>query len=75
MEKKEIQIVANKFRIVDKLGSGSFGIIWRAIHTSSNLEVAIKTEDSDNDHSQLFIEYKIYKYLHTSPNIHTQPIP
>ena len=71
MEKKEIKKVARKFKVVDKLGSGSFGIIWRAIHVDTKLEVAIKTEDVDNDHSQLYVEFMIYKHLHGSPDIHT----
>ena len=40
----EGQIVARKFKVLGKLGKGSFGTIWKAVHIEKNFEVAIKTE-------------------------------
>ena len=36
------KIVAGGYRIIEKLGSGSFGEIYKGRHVSSNEEVAIK---------------------------------
>lgn len=81
MKKAEIkdemigQIMGNLFRIESKIGEGSFGMIWKAVHNKSKLQVAIKTEDAKNSHDQLMAEYKIYQWLHSSPQISQQPIP
>jgi casein kinase 1 alpha len=37
-------LVAGKYRLVRKIGSGSFGEIYRAVQVNSDNEVAIKLE-------------------------------
>jgi len=33
----------NDFKMLEKLGEGSYGIVWKATHLKSNTTVAIKT--------------------------------
>ena len=37
-------IVANKWKLQKKVGSGAFGEIYKGIHVSSGEEVAVKLE-------------------------------
>jgi len=54
----------DRFRILKKLGEGSFGKIFKGIDTISNRLVAIKVETSkSSSHSQLKTESKIYKEM------------
>jgi len=53
-------IVANKYKIIEKIGSGCFGTVYKGINIRTNEFVAIKMESS-----KLLIknEAKIYQYL------------
>jgi serine/threonine protein kinase len=55
-----IMIIANKYKIIEKIGSGSFGSVYKGINIRTNECVAIKMESS-----KLLIknEAKIYQYL------------
>lgn len=44
------QIIGKKYKITRKLGSGAFGEIWKAIHVTSDREVAVKFEDINSKH-------------------------
>jgi len=55
--------VNNNFKLVKKLGSGAFGDIFQGINPKTNQEVAIKFEDINTKHPQLFYEAKLYQYL------------
>jgi len=55
--------VAGKYRLVRKIGSGSFGDIYLAINISNGEEVAVKLESSKARHPQLLYESKLYKVL------------
>lgn len=44
------QIIGKKYKITKKLGSGAFGEIWKAVHVTSNREVAVKFEDINSKH-------------------------
>lgn len=43
-------IVAKNYKIQTKLGKGAFGEIWKAIHTKTHQEVAIKFEEINQRH-------------------------
>jgi len=66
-------IVAGKYRLVKKIGSGSFGIIYLGQNTTTGDEVAIKLEEVRTRHPQLFYESKLLRYLQGGvgvPNIY-----
>jgi len=62
-------LVAGKYRLVKKIGSGSFGEIYTAQNVHSGDEVAIKIESTTARHLQLQYESKIYKILQNGPGI------
>ena len=69
------QIIGRKYKIVNKLGSGAFGEIWRAVHVTSEREVAVKFEDINSKHQQLYLECKIYLWFHSEASVLAQAIP
>eukprot|EP00096_Caligus_rogercresseyi_P010916 TRINITY_DN4121_c0_g1_i3.p1 TRINITY_DN4121_c0_g1~~TRINITY_DN4121_c0_g1_i3.p1 ORF type:complete len:337 (-),score=131.97 TRINITY_DN4121_c0_g1_i3:911-1921(-) len=56
-------IVGGRYRLVRKIGSGSFGDIYLGINITNGEEVAVKMEAKDARHPQLFYESKLYKLL------------
>lgn len=56
-------VVAGKYRIVRKIGSGSFGDIYLGVNITSGEEVAVKMESTVARHPQLLYEFKLYKIL------------
>ncbi|KRX65402.1 Casein kinase I isoform alpha, partial [Trichinella sp. T9] len=56
-------IVGNKYRLIRKIGSGSFGDIFLAIHKCNGEEVAVKIESCKTRHPQLLYESKVYRFL------------
>ncbi|XP_037937482.1 casein kinase I [Teleopsis dalmanni] len=56
-------IVGGKYRIIRKIGSGSFGDIYLGISIQSGEEVAIKMESINARHPQLLYEAKLYRIL------------
>ena len=72
MQGKEI---AENYKVQNKIGSGSFGTIWKAINIKTGLEVAVKTEPLESKSKQLYTECKIYSLLHTSEEIQHNPLP
>ena len=56
-------IVASKYRLVRKIGSGSFGDIYLGINITNGEEVAVKLESIKARHPQLLYESKLYKIL------------
>ena len=66
-------LVGGKFRLVKKIGSGSFGDIYRGINITTKKEVAIKLESSTVGNPQLLDENKVYEVLQGGlgvPRIH-----
>lgn len=55
--------VGGKFRVGSKIGSGSFGEVYRGVNVQTNEEVAIKLESAQIRVPQLFHEAKLYKTL------------
>lgn len=77
-------VVAAKWRLVRKIGSGSFGDIYLGVAVSNGEEVAVKLESVNARHPQLLYESKVYKFLQvirifcdffvpTSENLSTNP--
>jgi hypothetical protein len=56
------KVVFGRYRVDDKLGNGSFGIIYNGEDLYSNDVVAMKLE-SQKCHSQLAHESRVYKAL------------
>ena len=56
---------ANKYQIIEQLGNGKFGQVFKAVHKRSGEEVAIKIEmkNIDTYTNCLLTESKIYQYL------------
>jgi len=56
-------IVASKYKLVRKIGSGSFGDIYLGMNILNGEEVAIKLESIRARHPQLLYESKLYRIL------------
>lgn len=56
-------VIAQKFRLVRKLGAGSFGEVFSGIQLSDGEEVAIKLEPMSNSQDQLLFESRVYKQM------------
>nr|ANO53991.1 CKI_alpha [Limulus polyphemus] len=56
-------IVGAKYRLIRKIGSGSFGDIYLGINITNGEEVAVKLESTKARHPQLLYESKLYKIL------------
>jgi len=66
-------LIGGKYRIIKKLGSGSFGEIHLVRDVETNLEYAVKLESTKTKIPQLLYEVKLYKVLSGGtgvPNIH-----
>ena len=59
----ENQMISGRFLVGRRLGSGSFGELYAAQDTITQLEVAIKTEPMSSPAPQLQYESRIYKAL------------
>ena len=59
-------VVGGKYRLVRKIGSGSFGDIYLGINITNGEEVAVKLESIKARHPQLLYESKLYKILQVS---------
>lgn len=71
----EGKIVAKNYKLIKKLGSGAFGQIWMAVQQKTKEEVAIKFEDVNSKHQQLYYECKIYLWFHSDSTVIGQAIP
>ena len=56
-------LIASQWQLERKLGSGSFGDVYRALNIQTKEHVAIKLETNPNSLSQLAFEAKIYRCL------------
>ncbi|KAL8166667.1 hypothetical protein V2J09_008166 [Rumex salicifolius] len=57
------QVVGGKFRLVRKIGSGSFGQLYLGINIQNGEEVGVKLEPVKTRHPQLLYESKLYSLL------------
>ncbi|KAA3676888.1 casein kinase 1, alpha [Paragonimus westermani] len=66
-------IVGGKWKLVRKIGAGSFGDIYLGHNITNGEEVAIKLEANAARHPQLFYESKVYKIIQNAigiPRVH-----
>lgn len=56
-------IVGGKYKLLRKIGSGSFGDIYQGVNITNGEEVAVKLEPQKARHPQLLYESKLYKIL------------
>jgi casein kinase 1, alpha len=66
-------VVAGKWRLIRKIGSGSFGDIYSGVNVTTGEEVAVKMEPVNARHPQLLYESKVYRILQEGvgiPRIH-----
>lgn len=52
-----------KYRLVKKIGSGSFGDVYLGVNVMTGEEVAVKMESQKTKHPQLLFESKLYRIL------------
>jgi len=62
-------IIANKYRLIERLGNGGFGTIFKGENIRTTEPVAIKMEPISSDTKMLKREAKIYQYLGKAPGI------
>lgn len=65
-------MIVNKYKILDKIGEGRFGDVYKGLHFRINEEIAIKFEKKDIGISILKHETTILNYLHSN---HCSNIP
>ncbi|XP_012603576.1 casein kinase I [Microcebus murinus] len=66
-------IGGGKYKLVRKIGSGSFGEVYLAINLTNGDEVAVKLESQKAKHPQLLYESKLYTILEGGvgiPHVH-----
>ncbi|XP_057722354.1 casein kinase 1-like protein 9 [Arachis stenosperma] len=56
-------VIAGKFKLGRKIGSGSFGELYIAVNVQTGEEVAVKLESVKTKHPQLHYESKLYMLL------------
>lgn len=66
---KAPQVVGGRYKLTLKVGSGSFGDIYKGIVPGTNEEYAIKLEPANARMPQLMYECKLYKHLNGGPGI------
>lgn len=64
-----MHILNNKYKFIERIGSGSFGYIYKGQNIRTNEYVAIKIEPIKNKLNLLKNESKIYQYLNGCDNI------
>jgi len=58
-----MNLINNKYKIIEQIGSGSFGSIFKGENVRTNEKVAIKVEPIKNETKMLKNESTIYQYL------------
>ena len=58
---KTDMVVASKYKLMKKVGSGAFGEIYKASNINGGDEVAVKLEPCKSKFPQLYYEAKLYK--------------
>ncbi|KAG1678698.1 Casein kinase I isoform alpha [Nymphon striatum] len=63
------ELVGGSYRLLQKIGSGSFGDIYRGVNIKNEERVAVKVEPLNASHPQLFFEYRVYAFLRDKQGI------
>ena len=58
-----MNLINNKYMIIEKIGSGSFGLIYKGENVRTKEKVAIKVESIKNNTKLLKNESIVYQYL------------
>ena len=56
-------VLGGEYRLVRKIGSGSYGDVYLGINITNGEEVAVKLDSIKAQHPQLLHESKLYKIL------------
>ena len=67
----ELPLINKKYTLIEKIGEGSFGLIYKGKNTRTNEFVAIKMESIKSETNLLKNESVIYQYLSNSIGIPT----
>ena len=59
----ESKTIANKYKLIEPIGSGAFGYIYKALNVKNGQQVALKMEPLAAETKMLKNETKIYQYL------------
>jgi casein kinase 1 len=62
-------LIGGRFKLLKKVGSGSFGEIYRGLDTETNDEIAVKLEKVNTRHPQLLYEGKLLRIIQGAPGI------
>ena len=62
-------ILAKKYKLIEKIGNGSYGQVFKGINIRTDAQVAIKLESKTSDTKLLKRETQIYQYLFPNPGI------
>lgn len=69
---ESFQLFCQKFQLLDFLGQGAFGIVWKANHLPTGKKIAIKFSEKN----RLAIhEIKIYQLIKNRESFNLKPIP
>jgi serine/threonine protein kinase len=68
-------IVANKYKINQEIGKGSFGKIYSAVNLVNGQDLAIKFEEAKTKNPQLYHEEKIYTLLAEDSSVADKGVP
>ncbi len=56
-------VVAKRWKLIRKIGAGSFGDIYLGLNITNGEEVAVKLEPMNARHPQLVYENRVYRLL------------
>ena len=60
------KLITFKYKLLSKIGEGSFGEVYEAVNIFSRAHVAIKFEHKLAKYPQLYYEYKVYHHIKSS---------
>lgn len=69
---KQFEVFSEQFKLLSKLGEGSFGSVWKSWHKKSGKMSAVKMERAKN---MLHIEFHFYEMIKRTQTIGPKPIP